>query len=113
MIRNLVFLLLAIQTTIFSKPVMFESPRMGDSALSRVKIQIQPPLIPTIVRVWIKNVEQSRVIWRGKLTPKNNYTLTPNISRLNIGAYHIEAVYYHQEQEIHGKVVFWVDDQQL
>lgn len=107
----ILMILLSTQINLFANPIIFETPRMGDSVFKRIKIQIQPPLIPTLVRVWIRDVEKgNRILWRGQLTPENNYTLSPNISRLNIGAYHIEAVYYMQNKEVRGNVVFWVDE---
>ena len=110
---NKLFLFGAIMlssTSLFADDIWFTSPQAGASVQGMVQIQIQAPYgNPKSVNVVMEyDMGRETIVWKGKLTPQNNYTLTVDTTKFKAGKYNIEAEYYIQGEDYDGDIEVWV-----
>ena len=113
-ILNKLFLFGAIMlssTSLFADDIWFTSPQAGQSVQGTIQIQIQAPYgdpksVSVVMEYDMGNRES--IVWKGKLTPENNYTATVDTSKFKPGKYNIEAKYYMQFEDYDGDIEVWV-----
>ncbi len=111
-ILNKLFLFGAIMlssTSLFADDIWFTSPQAGQSIQGMVQIQIQAPYGNPSVNVWMEyDMGRETIVWKGKLTAKNNYTITVDTTKFKPGKYNIEAEYFIQGKDYDGDIEVWV-----
>ena len=110
---NKLFLFGAIMltsTSLFAEDIWFTSPQAGQSIQGTIEIKIQAPYgNPKSVNVVMEyDMGRDTIVWKGKLTPQNNYTLTVDTTKFKPGKYSIEAKYYIQGEDYDGDIDVWV-----
>ena len=110
---NKLFLFGAIMltsTSLFAEVIWFTSPQAGQSIQGTIEIKIQAPYgNPKSVNVVMEyDMGRDTIVWKGKLTPQNNYTLTVDTTKFKPGKYSIEAKYYMQGEDYDGDIDVWV-----
>lgn len=112
--KNLLLITLTfITTNIFADDIWFISPNPGQTQNGMMTIQIQPPFVQKDVRVWIQEEDGwERTVWRGKLSPANNYMINVDTSKFKPGRYNVEAEFYHHFEDYDGDVEIWIGSPQ-
>ncbi|MGL4563000.1 MAG: hypothetical protein ACRCVW_04005 [Brevinema sp.] len=109
--KFLLMITILFGTHIFADDVWFISPQYGQTISNTMTIKIQPPYYNKKVRVRIKKEYGfARTVWRGTLSPQNNYTILVNTSKFPPGPYEIEAKYYIGFEDFDGSIDVWIGD---
>ncbi len=108
--KKILLLMMFVSTTAFADDIWFSSPRHGDSVKGMLTIQLEPRHDDVDVRVWIEyDDENDRVVWRGRVGKKDNYTVKVDTSKFKRGKYEVNAEYYVGREDYDGDVDFWID----
>ena len=99
---------------LFADDIWFISPQQGLSIQGPLTIQVAPPYNgKATVHVKIKHgTGWERTVWRGKLTPKNNYTTIVDTSKFRPGPYELKAKYWIWAEDFDGDIEFWIGNPQ-
>ncbi len=108
--KKLLLLMVFVSTATFADDIWFISPKNGDSVKNSLTIQLDPRHDDVDIRVWIEyDDENDRVVWRGKVNKRDNYTVTVDTSKFKRGKYEVQAEYYVGREDYDGDVDFWID----
>lgn len=88
------------------------SPRENEAVGKNFVVQVQAPYgEPESIDAWVTlDVEYGpdRVVWRGKLERKNNYSVTVDASKFSPGEYELDVRYYSNGRIYDGDTEFYV-----
>lgn len=106
--KLLLFCSIILGAPVWADDIWFVSPQNGMPVSGIMTIQIHPPFVQTMVRVWIEQEPSDRMVWSSQLTPQGNYTTTVDVSRFTPGKYEVKAEYYINGKDFDGDVTIWV-----
>lgn len=105
-------LLALLSAPAWADDVYIISPRENEAVGKNFTVQVQTPYgEPESVDAWITlDVEYGpdRVVWRGKLERKNNYSVTVNASKFAPGEYELDVRYFSGGRIFDGDTEFYV-----
>ncbi|MGL4388058.1 MAG: hypothetical protein ACRCTJ_01520 [Brevinema sp.] len=103
------FFLFFISPVIYGDDIWFLMPSNNQPVTGMVTIKIHPPYHQVPVNVWIEHDHTDQMVWRGILSPDNNYSIIVNTDRFRPGKYEINAEYYADGDDYDGDINIWVN----